>query len=325
LSLDPGIAAGETADDLDIEGAFALARDRACTETTAAADLACRFEAKDDYWIALGKCANRTDPEAKEECRGDAFKDYKDARSLCRDQREARREICDTLGESPYDPEIDPNRFVDFEAVIEGREDFFPNAYFPLVPGSKRIYIVTDEDGEKSERIKVEVLEETKEILGVTCIVVRDRVWEFDDEGEKGLVEDTLDWYAQDLDGNVWYFGEIAKNFEDGELVDVEGSWTAGKDGAKPGILMYADPVGGTLYRQEFALGDAEDMGQVEAFVDSLAVRGETYTNVLKTRDFTPIEPDVLEFKYYAPGVGPVLEEDPATGERVELRRIVSP
>jgi hypothetical protein len=90
---------------------------------------------------------------------------------------------------------------------------------------------------------------------------------------------------------------------------------------------MYAEPdkASPSLYRQEFALAEAEDMGQVEGFLDSLAVRRETYKDVLQTRDFTPIEPDVLEFKYYAPGVGVVLEEDVDSGERVELRRIVSP
>ena len=143
-------------------------------------------------------------------------------------------------------------------------------------------------------------------------------------------IEVTLDWYAQDLAGNVWYFGEIAQNFEDGELVDIKGSWKAGVDGAKPGILMWAYPDGvdsepqQEVYRQEFFLGDAEDIGEFVGFVDSIEVRGRTYTNVLKTKDSTPIEPDVYEFKYYAPNVGLILEEayeddEELTGETVEL------
>jgi hypothetical protein len=327
LAFCPGVASGEVSDDLGIEAAGSFAEDGACTETARAAYRGCRYEAKDDYWIALGNCANLSDPEERELCREEAGEEFEEALELCVDQRAARLDICDVLGEDPYDPEIHPRDFVDFAKVATGKKAFDPNEYFPLVPGTIWIYVARDEDGERSERIKVEVLEETKEILGVNCIVVRDRVWEFDDEGEKELVEDTFDWYAQDREGNVWYFGEIAKNYEDGELVDVEGSWTAGKDGAKPGILMYAEPdkASPSLYRQEFALAEAEDMGQVEGFLDSLAVRRETYKDVLQTRDFTPIEPDVLEFKYYAPGVGVVLEEDVDSGERVELRRIVSP
>ena len=93
--------------------------------------------------------------------------------------------------------------------------------------------------------------EETKEILGVNCIVVRDQVWEIDDEGEEVLIEDTFDWYAQDTSGNVWYFGEIAQEFEEGELVSLEGSWKAGRDDAKPGFIMLANPQPGDYYRQE--------------------------------------------------------------------------
>ncbi len=79
------------------------------------------------------------------------------------------------------------------------------------------------------------------------------------------------------------------------------------------------------MYRQEFSLGNAEDMGEVVQILDEITVRGVTYTDVLQTRDFTPIEPDAFEFKYYAPGIGTILEENPEDGERVELRRIVTP
>jgi hypothetical protein len=146
-------------------------------------------------------------------------------------------------------------------------------------------------------------------------------VWEID-EGEEVLIEDTNDWYAQDLAGNVWYFGEIAQEFEDGELVSLEGSWKAGSDHAKPGYIMVFDPQEGDYYRQEFALGDAEDMGEVISR-DEKAVTvpfGGTYEDdVLETKDFTPIEPDAFEYKYYAPEVGLILEKDPETGDRVEL------
>ena len=326
FALLTGMAAGDDGtDNQDLEKTAAYHQGTgACSDTARAAFLASKFEAKDDYWIAVGNCRNYSDPETQQECLESAKEDYQEARELSREQLTARLDICDELGEAPYDPVIDPDNFVDFEKVLAKEETFEPNPYFPLVPGTTRIYIAVNGEGEKTERIKVEVLKETKEILGVNCIVVRDRVWEFDEEGEKTLIEDTFDWYAQDVDGNIWYFGEIAKNYEDGELTDLEGSWTAGKDSAKAGYLMLNVPVEGTLYRQEFALGEAEDMGQVVGFLDSLTVRGVTYENVLVTQDFTPIEPDVLEYKYYAPEVGLVLEENYATGERVELKKVIA-
>ncbi len=316
---------GHGDNDRDHEGKWC----QACSWTGAAAFKACLNEIKDDYWIANGNCSNLSATEDRAECLADAKAEYKEAGELCRDQREARLDLCEELGEAPYDPQINPADFVDFESVLEGGP-FVPNQYFPLEPGTVRKYRVTDGDGVVIERIKVEVLNETKEILGVNCIVVRDRVWEIDDEGERTLIEDTFDWYAQELVGNVWYFGEIARDYEDGELVDLEGSWKAGRDFAKPGILMWAYPEGPgsepgeTVYRQEFHLGNAEDVGEFIEFVESIEVRGITYTDVLKTKDYSPVDPGVYEYKYYAPhGVGLILEEafedDMPTGEQVEL------
>ncbi len=142
-----------------------------------------------------------------------------------------------------------------------------------------------------------------------------------EEDGE--VVEDTLDWYGIDKRYNIWYFGEIALNFEDGELADIEGSWTSGVDGAKPGIIMKADPQVGDVYRQEFLLGDAEDMGEVLSLTESARVPYGAFDNCLMTKDYTPIEPGVFEHKYYAPGIGPVLEVNPETGERVELVEIL--
>jgi hypothetical protein len=196
-----------------------------------------------------------------------------------------------------------------------------------LVPGTVWVYEGETEEG--TETITVTVTEATKEIeypaesgLIFTCRVVRDVV-ELDGE----VIEDTDDWYAQDTEGNVWYFGEISREFEDGELVSLEGSWKAGVGGAKPGIIMEADPQVDDIYRQEFFLGDAEDMGAVVSRGnESVTVPFGTYRDdVLKTKDFTPIEPDVFEFKYYAPGVGLILEVNPDTGDRVELINKTTP
>jgi len=138
--------------------------------------------------------------------------------------------------------------------------------------------------------------------------------------------EDTDDWMTQDVEGNVWYFGEISKTYEDGELTDIEGSWTAGVDGAKPGILMKAAPEVGDVYRQEFALGEAEDAGEVVSTTGSATVPAASCSgSCVVTRDFTPIEPDGEEFKYYLSGVGLILEENPETGGRVELVDVTFP
>ena len=118
-------------------------------------------------------------------------------------------------------------------------------------------------------RNEMVVTNDTKVILGVTTIVVHDSVYE-----QGVLTEDTLDWYAQDEDGNVWYFGEDTKELdENGNVISTEGSWEAGVNGAKPGIVMEAKPRKGDRYQQEFATGVAEDMAQVIGYKNSYCVR----------------------------------------------------
>ncbi len=301
-------------------------REGFCSATARAAYKGCKNEVKDDYWVGIGNCNNLSGPGDRVNCMEAAAEELLEAKEGCKDQKEARLEICEELGEAPYDPVINPDQFVDFEMVIEEEEDFTPNKYFPLVPGSTREYLAKDGDGMVIERILVEVLAETKEILGVNCIVIRDRVWEIDEDGEETLVEDTYDWHAQDLAGNVWYFGEIAREYEDGELISLEGSWKAGREFAKAGILMKAAPMAGDMYRQEFALGDAEDMGEVLSTMGLAIVPAASCSgDCVITRDFTPIEPDAEENKYYAPAIGAILEVNPETGERVELISYVTP
>jgi len=305
---------------------FACSLKKACSRTARMVLKASISEAREDYWVAVGNSYNLTDPEEREKLLQEAKEEWRESRKTAREQYAARLEVCRILGEAPYDPEIDPNDFVDFEAVLSEEDSFTPNPYFPLVAGTSWEYLVFDEEDEIIERILVEVLEETTEIEGVNCIVVRDRVWEIDD-GEEVLIEDTDDWYAQDLEGNVWYFGEISLNFEDGQLVDIEGSWKAGDDYAKAGILMPADPQVGDVYRQEFLLAEAEDMGEVVSRGQAAVSVpfGDYDDDVLETRDWTPIEPDTEEFKYYAPDVGLILETNPEDGERVELIDMTTP
>ena len=206
--------------------------------------------------------------------------------------------------EETYNPVIDRANFV---AEIN-------NPYFPLKPGTTFIYRGETED--EVERNEVYVTDQTKEILGVTCIVVRDTVWDEDNE----LVEDTYDWYAQDKDGNVWYFGEDSKEYEGGKVVSTMGSWEAGVDGAKPGIIMLATPKIGDSYRQEYYKGEAEDIAEVVSLDESVAIPYGLFTDCLKTKEWSPLEPDILANKYYAPGIGFVLEIMVEGGsERVEL------
>jgi hypothetical protein len=277
----------------------------ACSRTADAARKACGHEAKDDLWIANGLCYNLADESARGRCLDAAKAAAREAESECKDQLEAREDLCEALGEAPYDPVIDAARF---RSPAETAAN--PNPYLPLVPGTTRVY------RGPGETVTVTVTSMTKVILGVTTMVVRDVV--ANDQGE--VVEDTDDWFAQDADGNVWYFGEISRNYENGELVDIEGSWTAGVDGARAGIVMKATPTVGDVYRQEFALGDAEDAGEVTSTTGSASVPGASCNGTcVVTRDFTPLEPDAEESKYYAPGTGLILEVDGETGKRVEL------
>src|SRR5215212_1924499 len=162
-----------------------------------------------------------------------------------------------------YAPRINP---ADFTTKVD-------NKYFPLKPGTSFAY-----EGKKkvaTVRDEMAVTHTTRQIMGVECVVVDDRVWE---NGK--LAEETYDWYAQDKEGNVWYFGEDSKEYENGKVVSTEGSWEAGEDGAKAGIIMQAQPK----------------------------VRYGSFEHVLVTKEWTPLEPNLIVHKYYAPAVGNVIE-----------------
>jgi hypothetical protein len=279
-----------------------------CRRSSENALISCRRASGSDYWLAIGKCNNLSTPAERKACRGQALADNTDRREDCEDQHGARNAVCKRLGKGPYDPVIDPANFV---AVIN-------NPFMPLIPGTTFVY-----EGQTAEGFEHEeffVTSNTVSILGVTCVEVRDTSTV---DGE--LVEDTLDWFAQDKDGNVWYFGENAKQLAGGLIVGVEGSWTAGVDGAKPGIVMKAKPAVSDFYRQEFSLGVAEDIAKVVSLVESVTVPYGSFTNCLKTEETSPLEPDALENKYYAAGIGQVLTIDLVTGERLELIQITTP
>jgi hypothetical protein len=172
--------------------------------------------------------------------------------------------------------------------------------FWPMAPGSKWTYRETDAEGAE-QQVEVTVTGDTKDILGIPATVVHDIVTA---DGE--TIEDTFDWYAQDTQGNLWYLGEDTKEYENGEVVSTEGSWEAGVDGAQPGIILPADPQVGHAYRQEYYAGQAEDGAEILSVDEQVDVPFGTFESVLETRDFTPLEPDVEERKFYARGVGPV-------------------
>lgn len=188
------------------------------------------------------------------------------------------------------------------------------NSYFPIKPGMKWEYRELDDEGEEEAKVIFEVTKATKTILGVTCIVIHDQVIE-----ERKVVEDTIDYYATDKFGNVWYFGEDSRDFERGKLVSVDGSWLSGAEGAMPGLYLAAEPKVGMVFQQEVSPGQAEDMAQIEEIGVSVRVKKGKFENCIKVKEWNPLEPGIIEYKYYAPGMGVVLEEEPKEKVRVEL------
>jgi hypothetical protein len=278
----------------------------ACAQTSEQARRSCLEAAQSNYANALGKCTNVSDPSAREACQNQALADLNDAQQTCQAGFIVRQTACGKFGPAPYDPVIDPANFV-------SRID---NPYFPLRPGTTFIYEGQMPDG--FERDELAVTHNTRVILGVTCVEVHDSVFT-----DGVLTEDTLDWYAQDREGNVWYFGENTQELEDGLISTIEGSFMAGVNGDKPGIIMKAHPAVGNFYRQEFSLNNAEDFAQTLSLNEVVTVRFGTFNHCLKSEERTPLEPDVVEDKFYAPGVGTVLEVDLSTGATSELVRVI--
>jgi hypothetical protein len=175
------------------------------------------------------------------------------------------------------------------------------NPYWPMAPGSRWVFTETDFEGGE-QRIVITVTDRKKMIQGIEATVVRDTVTE---DGE--LVEDTFDWFAQDKDGTLWYLGEDTTEFENGKPVTKEGSWETGVDGAEAGVFLPGDPEVGMVYRQEYRAGEAEDHAKILSLDERVEVPAGKYTSVLMTKDYTPLQPETLEHKFYAKGVGPVL------------------
>jgi hypothetical protein len=295
-----------------------------CSSTANSLLRACGFEVQDDYWKAVAKCVNVSESAERAACFAEAKTARDEANQLCRDQHAGRIAACGLLGESRYDPEFDAEAFDGNFAKLT-----LPNPYFPLTIGHRWEY----RGG--TEVNTLEVLNQTKLVDNVTCIVVRDLV------SVKGrLAEATDDWYAQAKDGNVWYCGEEVKDYETfrgdrpraPELVSIDGSFKAGRNGDKPGVIFRATPARGDVYLEEFSLGNAEDVTEIlsvsyrfgkDAELDRFVPRrlAAVFCNgdCVVTKNYSLLEPGVFGRKYYAPGIGVFLEVNPHTGEVVQL------
>jgi hypothetical protein len=266
----------------------------------------CKKTAQGDNLNAVGMCANISDPQSQQACMQKAKSDYQSALTLCQDQFTSRNLICNKLGGGPYDPTIDP---ANYTTNID-------NPYMPLKPGTTYIY-----EGPTSAgfiHTEFAVTTNTKLIDGVTCVEVHDQVFT-----DGVLTEDTLDWFAQDKGGNVWYFGEDSDELVNGRVSSIGGSWQGGVNGASPGIVMEAHPKVGDFYRQEFLLNNAEDSAGVLNLNQTVTVPAGTFHHCLETEEITGLEPGALEHKFYALGIGNVQTIDLVTGDTFPLVQIV--
>jgi hypothetical protein len=295
-----------------------------CAETASDLFRACGFEVLDDFWVATAKCVNVSDGAEREECRAEAATARRETDRECRQQRDWRNQACGVLGPLRYDPDFDAELFDDDFAHLTR-----PNPYFPLTIGNTWAY---ETEGETNT---LEVCDAVKLIDGVHCVVIRDLVFR---NGE--VHEATDDWFAQAKDGNTWYCGEEVKDYEsfDGdtpripELVSIEGSFKAGRDRDKPGIIFLADPHTGDAYLEEFSLGNAEDVTEIlsasysfgdDPALDELVPQALAeflcHGDCVVTKNYSLLEPGIFARKYYTPGIGVFLEVEVQEGKASRL------
>lgn len=313
----------------------------------------CRLESLEDYNVTLANCDNLTGDE-KSECRHEARAALNESNEECEDQYDERLGVCGLLSEDIYDPDPLTDRDFQHPDAIA-----VTNPYWSLEPGHTSIFRVLEDGEQTDEVIVVRVTDEIRYFYpeededgepvpetGVPCRVVVDAAMEEGEDEEDGETEYTAleltdDWYAIDFDANVYYCGELSRNFEFDTLTDLDGSFQAGVDYAKAGTLLRSMfPGEGLADRQEYALGEAEDVVIYltdEATPDE-EVGGENENGegdfqcqgaCLETRDINPNDPGEYEIKFYVPEVGFVLAavfegdaiegEGEFTGEREEL------
>lgn len=284
-----------------------------CQESARQARKACKFDVKDNFWESVAICTHLSSDGARVACEANAQDARDEGTEECRGIFSGRMDFCSASGEVRYDPSFSAGMFTD---VFNNN-----NPYWPLAVGNRW---VLEGDG---ETVVVEVLNETKRIAGVDCIVVNDVV--SDEDGQ--LIEDTDDWYAYATNNDAWYCGENAKDYEYfpgdqpsvAELVKIDGSFKHGVEGAKAGVQMWASPTPGQIYRQEFSLANAEDGAEVlssnYSYGDGSGLDrrvpqalAELFCNndCVVAREFNLSEVGGEALKYYSPGVGIFLEVD---------------
>ena len=297
---------------------------KACSTHAKLLRHACYADRQDDYLVHIADCVYVTSPENERECRADAREESAEKSEECRDIYEARREVCDLVGEQRFDIELNPADFVDPDDIGDGVD---PNPYWPLTAGHTHVIIA------EGEVTVVAATDEVRDVGGLPCRVIRDLVFEeVDDEGEVEYeaVEVTQDWYAQHVDGDTIYCGENTYEIEDGLVDNTDGSFANGFNRARAGFLVRAFPVVGNGDRQEMATDEAEDYVRYENLMTSPSddEGGDDMAfpckhSCLQTFELNPHDPGQAEYKYYLPGAGFVLatklEDGEFTGEREEV------
>ena len=180
------------------------------------------------------------------------------------------------------------------------------NSWFPLARGS--VYVYDGQKDGKQARDVMTVTGRTKNIAGIRAAVISDRL-----SLNGVLAERTTDWYAQDRRGTVWYLGErTAELNAKGKVTSTEGSFLNGRDGAKGGIFMPANPQVGQTFQQESFKGQAEDHFRILDLAASISTPAVSSNNAMLTEETTPLEPGIVDHKYYVQGIGTVMEQQVA-------------
>jgi hypothetical protein len=215
--------------------------------------------------------------------------------------------------EQAPDPRSDKTNELDIGVCAPNAGPFstrITNPYFPLP--EETVWVLRGVEDGVNVRLRITVLEKTEVVAGVRTRVVEERAWE---DGE--LHEVALNYFVQAPDGTVCYYGEDVNFYEDGQVVSHEGAWRAGVGANRPGIIMPANPAVGMSYAQEVAPGISEDRAEIIAMGESVRLRAGTYRNTLLTRETSPLDPEAVSFKHYAPRVGLIVDEP------IELVRMV--
>lgn len=298
---------------------------KACSRTSQLMHAACYAETRDDLLTEKARCFNEEERDESRECIAEAREAYAEERESCGEQYEARQDVCADIGQAPYDPEFEPEMF---ETSLANPMN--PNSHYPLKVGNFARY-----DGD--EQIEITIHADTKLIDDVTCFVVQDVVYE-----DGLLVEDTDDWLAlAKADGSVYYCGEEVKDYEyfEGddpfvpELISIDGSFKVEREGARSGVILPGMPVVGQVFRQEFDLGNAEDIGEIisttygyghdddldQLVPQELAELLCANDDCVVVKEYTPLEPGGSELKYYARDIGFFLGTNVQDDESVQM------